>query len=610
MRMPLNCVGGMKLRHAPPWHAASLRCGATRRRKAALAATMCAAIVSNDTSAMKLRNRPPRQQPRRYEKPLRLAHAFQRCTYLCRTRAPPTTQCARHPALTSPSRAMTLRAFLRVCLEPRAAAFLFDPGAADLLSLAAADLPHTAFRGDHTITRLRPDVVHPDPNCPGAAAAARSQSLAVRMLIAPFRAEPPLYFGIGVSNLIPTCSLPPLFTNAVLRVVFDATSCTLVSVVNLPKDDLLLLQVVQLGSPTTAATFSTHFRRSTFLHALATHPHSLEPMHILRAVSHFTVDSLTRACPFCDTPPPYSCRCSLPPLHKVSLRDVVHFFHGDFQGVSSIYPNPTDIVSCDSQHAQKPQSVFSRYNPDVPISFTEPLQQWALIRAVPPDPLLLPPPETKPHDPVHCRNEKFLLAEQSKNDPANSLRDDISRKLNELLELLAEGDPPKTLLITEPVSEHITLGEIPAPSKLSLCKPSCPADTTDYRQHTCSCGVCNPPARAFLQPPAEQKLHLSPTAGAGNSHSGNLRTTDEAPVARVEGVATIVRLIKGEERRVRNRLSAQRSNAKKRAIRLTLQRELDAQRARTCELVAAEHALRRENERLRGMLSRHRDAPP
>lgn len=66
-----------------------------------------------------------------------------------------------------------------------------------------------------------------------------------------------------------------------------------------------------------------------------------------------------------------------------------------------------------------------------------------------------------------------------------------------------------------------------------------------------------------------------------------------------EEVAAIVREMKAEERRIRNRESAHRSNQRKRALRALLEHEVFQERRRVCELRMRERTLQEENKRLR-----------
>lgn len=67
-------------------------------------------------------------------------------------------------------------------------------------------------------------------------------------------------------------------------------------------------------------------------------------------------------------------------------------------------------------------------------------------------------------------------------------------------------------------------------------------------------------------------------------------------------VETIIRRMKAEERKRRNRASAHRSNARKRAVKEALNKELCQERGRLCELRLRLKHLQEENARLRASL--------
>lgn len=64
-------------------------------------------------------------------------------------------------------------------------------------------------------------------------------------------------------------------------------------------------------------------------------------------------------------------------------------------------------------------------------------------------------------------------------------------------------------------------------------------------------------------------------------------------------VGTIVKQMKAEERKIRNRASAHRSNQRKRAVKAALEIELYRERRKVCELRLKEKMLLEENRRLR-----------
>lgn len=70
-----------------------------------------------------------------------------------------------------------------------------------------------------------------------------------------------------------------------------------------------------------------------------------------------------------------------------------------------------------------------------------------------------------------------------------------------------------------------------------------------------------------------------------------------------EDVGAIVKQMKLEERKRRNRESAHRSNQCKRAVKAVLERELCRERQKVCELRFGEKRLREENRRLRASIA-------
>lgn len=73
-------------------------------------------------------------------------------------------------------------------------------------------------------------------------------------------------------------------------------------------------------------------------------------------------------------------------------------------------------------------------------------------------------------------------------------------------------------------------------------------------------------------------------------------------VQTTEDVGAIVKRIKMEERKVRNRESAHRSNERKRAVKAVLEKELGKERLKVCELRLRERRLREENGSLRATI--------
>lgn len=69
-----------------------------------------------------------------------------------------------------------------------------------------------------------------------------------------------------------------------------------------------------------------------------------------------------------------------------------------------------------------------------------------------------------------------------------------------------------------------------------------------------------------------------------------------------EDVATIIKKMKAEERKIRNRQSAHRSNQRKRAARAELEKEIWRERQKICELRRREKILQAENSLLRARL--------
>lgn len=69
-----------------------------------------------------------------------------------------------------------------------------------------------------------------------------------------------------------------------------------------------------------------------------------------------------------------------------------------------------------------------------------------------------------------------------------------------------------------------------------------------------------------------------------------------------DDVATIIKRMKDEERKIRNRASAHRSNERSRAVREALGKELRVLRGKVCELRLIEKRLRDDNLRMRNVL--------
>lgn len=71
-----------------------------------------------------------------------------------------------------------------------------------------------------------------------------------------------------------------------------------------------------------------------------------------------------------------------------------------------------------------------------------------------------------------------------------------------------------------------------------------------------------------------------------------------AEVKNAENLETIMKQMKAEERRARNHVSAQQSNERKRAVKSALEKELNKERLRVCELRMSEKILQEENLRM------------
>lgn len=78
-----------------------------------------------------------------------------------------------------------------------------------------------------------------------------------------------------------------------------------------------------------------------------------------------------------------------------------------------------------------------------------------------------------------------------------------------------------------------------------------------------------------------------------------------ADISEVENVATVVKQLKAEERRRRNRESAHRSNERKRAVKQALHKELCRERQRICVLRMRQKRLLEENSRLWARVAIH-----
>lgn len=176
----------------------------------------------------------------------------------------------------------------------------------------------------------------------------------------------------------------------------------------------------------------------------------------------------------------------------------------------------------------------------------------------------------------------------------------VTKVLNELLAVLADGEDA-----TSPAGANM--------EERFVMWADCQVD--GFREPECYRGdahdlgspwgltVCEPPLSKNLLPSAPNLKPSTQAVKAESSSHGavGIGVKTEAALNALESVDTIVRRLKDEERRMRNRESASRSNARKKTLRLLLQQDLRAERARVCELMMRAKVLREENGRLRAM---------
>lgn len=243
----------------------------------------------------------------------------------------------------------------------------------------------------------------------------------------------------------------------------------------------------------------------------------------------------------------------------------------------------------------------------------DPLRSFALSFVAPPDPLHSPQFNSfalfpDKHDDDIEQTLALVLPHPNK-PPA------VQRALTELLDLLDDHstdsvvytsclvweEPHRTAqhdpTIIEPININWEQQEsepppLPSPSIPRAHAPTC---TQPSGHHNSLSAV--PSAPSSKAPPAPRNARG--VRDVEEDSSLPVLRDDDTP-----DVARIIKQLKTEERRVRNRESAHRSNERKRALKLALEGAIGRERARACELRLLFIRLREENRRLRNEISR------
>lgn len=241
----------------------------------------------------------------------------------------------------------------------------------------------------------------------------------------------------------------------------------------------------------------------------------------------------------------------------------------------------------------------------------QPLRWWAFVNALPPHPR-----HSRQFDLASnlvydytqdVDNDHFAIVDAAAtcHDPAAWTRRAARGRFDTQLPFFAEGDSsasgleaPRQTCVVLPngdiawTTQHDDLVPDNYKWRHTICAKSKPQEK---RRHVGALGI--------------NELLLTTTTGHSDSSTAP-KTSDGSRRARgTQGsrsdeteesdVATTLKRIKAEERRMRNRESAYRSNARKRAVREALQKELCRERGRLCELRMRMKMLQEENGRLR-----------
>lgn len=504
-----------------------------------------------------------------------------------------------------------LRNFLKICRHETISKFLFSPTPDQLSRLSRPDLPHTAFYCENTITRVQPPTLHPNPNNP-TFTTNDSHSHSFRLLVVPFHSIPPFTLGIGVvQNLI---NLTPPFVPSPLsdskpvmltfRCVVDSNTQTLLCVVDIPERDVIFLYQVQYSSSTHCSGFMAPVVRSSFLRAVSANPSSVRLSELLASFKFIINDNLDRPCLVCNAPSTSNCGCSLSSLPPCHFGRAMHQMHGNFRGVSSKFYNPLAAVSLPAT-PHIALGISHDYKQTIPIRLMQPLRWWAFLKSTPFD----------PRDSVQfgyygdytldehadgLRHDSSLAIDWRE---AENLEPDSRRVLSELLAVLsvpaterAEVDAQRREgLVLSAIHDEGAVEAVEVVEENWLERRECEPPP---RAATCMRNVAPTAVRAEWVDDAPKE---SDVEALGESARGEL----ELPTNEKEtepDVETIIRRMKAEERKRRNRASAHRSNARKRAVKEALNKELCQERGRLCELRLKLKHLQEENARLRASL--------
>ncbi|CDF37928.1 unnamed protein product [Chondrus crispus] len=486
-------------------------------------------------------------------------------------------------------------------------------------------LPPTSFACHITITRAPAPFTSLTPHRTHA-----------QYLFVPLSSHGSITLGVGVLHSIGTALPSDRNTFSLpfdMRFVHDAETRTLVALLDAPKSDNILLHLSRTAANLPTYTATASFPREK-LQALL-HPDAPPPT--ARAVSAalvaFSHTSQRRTCPLCPSP---SCHCNVPeppapPLPaKNDLRLVRHSFArdaGTHLGVTSklVFRNglPAAKLALGAysafSHSYAPQNVAHFVGWSLQRYATETTQDplHSLLALAPPEGAESQPPSATVSE-VHCTDDTLTSQQHAcAIDPllqgvdASTLVDVGAASAQRAvagvapLALQLQGIDTSTLVDVRAANPGMAVAGsmpvapqpiLPAPSSLSVetSLQSVETSTADRREVR-SVGTCAEATAGVAQSCVTSSSSEPSRGEAVAERKGDGETAEE-------DVRNVMRKMRAEERKIRNRESAQRSNLRKKYRRQEIRAELGVLMAKMESLRGREMRLRGENLRLRKMI--------
>lgn len=536
----------------------------------------------------------------------------------------------------SPNIASLLSSFHTLTQSRWVSQFLFTPQPIHIPHLLSPTLLQTAFLCNFTSTRVHPPTLHPHPSDP-------SHALHSHLLFAPVITADHLTVGVGIVDGLSNLGTPWLLTSfphsVPLRLTFrfarDNQSRRFLFVNDIPDEDITIIYFSHHISPTRCNAFSASFRRSALHSAIAESSGHIDIPRILPALLFVIEDHLQRRCPIC-TATSSSCTCVLPtlnpshPYDSAYVRRAFSQTFGHFQGVSARVLNQYPHSSVASQQVNLGSHVS--LNPFIDYDIMHKLRIWGVqgtIRNNMGDPrhsslsdqsfssdhrehpnCLEPPVISQIETPRRKANSNGTLEELLQIvDDKQKARKGVTKKRmrapenqeqsliwkrTDVLDVMPRKHSEQTEEQTQSSGSEVGNNRLVPQSSQLGGDLSVTQVTGNWEQDK---QVESSPSKI---------VRTQPRASVTNIRAAESRNPRAIPIVPIgslyddtEDVSEILRRMKRDERKIRNRESAHRSNKRMKARKDALEKEILKEKNRAAVLRSIEIQLRQENLLLR-----------